>query len=150
MNALCYYWTMACSNVKSYSPTCFLHLEAMQRVGITVVESDYVGIAPAKSTLHGKALAYAYTRASSESFSIRVFRLDTNDDNPVNVDLYSLTLVGSAARLIGPTKPSSGHHLDDLPSTVWAGLPPRSAGPFHFPVNPSTSLISSSTNLYSS
>lgn len=141
---------MGSSHVKSHSPTCFLRLEALQGIGVTAVESDYAGIAPTKSTLHEKVLAYQYTRVSSESFSISVFRLDTNDDKPVNVDLYSLILVGSGASLMGPIKFSPGHHIDDLPCTVWAGLPSRDVGSFHLPADSSTSLISSSVNPYSS
>jgi hypothetical protein len=98
--------------------------------GFTVVESDYVCIAPATSTLHRKVLAYQYTKVSNEGFCVEAFRFDTNDARPVNLDLYTLTLVGSHANMIGPTRPSSGHHLEDLPPHLWANLPTTDIGSF--------------------
>lgn len=134
------------TNVRSSSPISFSRLQALCRDGFTAVESDYAGIAPSTSTLHSKVLAYEYTEVSHKSFSIRVFRLDTKDHRPVNVDLYILTLVGSGASLIGPIKPSSGHHLEDLPPSVWTSLPAGNTDSLHFLAASSTTLISSSVS----
>ncbi len=134
---------MIFTHAKSYCPSSFFRLEALWKAGYTVVESDYAGIAPSRSTLHGKTLAYEFTQVSSDHFSYTVYRLDPKDKKPVNVDLYRLTRAESFANLEGPTKPSSGHHLADLPANVWKGLP---TAPFHFPVDSSTILISSSVN----
>jgi hypothetical protein len=131
--------------VKSLSPIGFSRLGTLWESGYTAVESDYAGIAPSTSTLHGKALAYELTRASLDSFEYRVYRLDPKDKDPVNVDLYRLTRTESFASLEGPTKPSSGHHLPDLPTHVWNGLPSAS---FHFPVVSSTAFICSSASPY--
>lgn len=130
-------------SVKSLSPIGFSRLETLWESGYTAVESDYAGIAPSASTLHGKALAYELTRPSFDSFEYRVYRLDPKDKDPVNVDLYRLTRTESLASLEGPTKPSSGHHLADLPTHVWEGLP---GGPFSFSVASSTALICSSVS----
>ena len=125
------------------SPIGFSRLQALYGAGYTVVESDYAGIAPSWSTLHSKTLAYEFTQVSSDRFSYIVYRLDPKDKEPVNVDLYRLIRVESFANLEGPTKPSSGHHLLDLPTHVWQRLPVR---PFQFPSTSSTILISSSVS----
>ena len=132
---------------KSFSPIGFFRLQALHNAGVTVVESDYAGIAPCSSTLHTKTLAYEFTPVSSSTFSYRVYRLDPEDEKPVNVDLYTLTLVGSAARRKGPTELSSGHHLHDLPAHIWESLPAPSP---YLDVAATTILISSSVSPYSS
>jgi hypothetical protein len=123
--------------------TGFCRLEALSKAGYTAVESDYAGIAPSGSTLYGKTLAYELTQVSSDSFEYRVYRLDPKDKNPVNVDLYRLRRIGSFVNLEGPTEPSSGHHLADLPTHMWERFP---VGPFQFPVGSCTTVISSSVS----
>lgn len=138
-----YIYVMSFIHAKSCSPVGFFCLEALYRAGCTVVESDYAGIAPSKSTLHSKTLAYEFTQVSSDSFCYKVYRLDPKDKRPVNVDVYHLTRTESFASLEGPTEPSSGHHLADLPTHVWGRLP---VGPFQFPVASSKILSSSSVS----
>ncbi len=133
---------MTCT--KSFSPSGFFQLQVLYKAGFTAVESDYAGIASQKSSLHRKSLPYEITPVSSHSFSYRVYRIDAKDLNPVNVDLYTVTLTGSAAMLSGPSKPPSGHHLHDLPPHIWGSLPTTS---LYLDVASSTILISSSVRL---
>ena len=135
---------MGSTHPKSRSLIGFFRLEHLNRAGITAVESDYAGIASSMSTLQSRTLAYNYTEVSRKSFMIEVFRLDPKDENPVNVDLYRLTRTESATYLVGPTKPTSGHHLEDLPASVWERLPAGNVDSFHFPVASSPISISSS------